>query len=316
MTQQQTANPIPCPTDIQSPDAGLLSLGNRLRKAWLAYTALGTLADGKAQDEAYATCKDIVEAIEAEPAYTLQGFAVKALAIQWCHMGEDCPIDLTQGEPQPCTDMRLANDILRGLLATRIKALEQAPGGGSSVSISKDQMDFRVYHYTDARWISLADDNYGIGYMQATENAGTQNDPIFEWENRGWLYRSGEKLASIDMMCRPTNNTEVADWEVIIAALTLNDPNRLYGSGVNADSQRTATVLSRFLFMASSEGGTGPYVTQPNRQYARRIDVDWVAPSDWSQIRIFGRPVRTGTASTRYAYPASFDMTTFPTPRN
>lgn len=103
-----------------SADAALVALGEQLEAAWAATTA----ADEKYRDDlspeaeaiteaSYEAAAAIVHQIETVPASTIDGLRVKARAIQWCY--DIDPVDLVID--QNTTDLRIANSIIRDLLA-------------------------------------------------------------------------------------------------------------------------------------------------------------------------------------------------------
>jgi hypothetical protein len=96
------------------PDAELLRLGRELEEAWARERA--TVRPAASDDEVNAVfnvASEIVGEIEALPATTLEGLRVKTRALSWCHDGEG--IDFR--DEQDTTDLKLANGIVRDLLA-------------------------------------------------------------------------------------------------------------------------------------------------------------------------------------------------------
>jgi len=102
-------------TELQHPDARLIRLGGTLKAAWAAMDALPQYSDDV--EAAFDRYSAIVKQIEAVTPHTLEGFGVKALAIQWCHCGG--PVDLSTGpaHENPTTDIRLAHSIIADLAA-------------------------------------------------------------------------------------------------------------------------------------------------------------------------------------------------------
>jgi len=103
-----------------SADAALLALGEQLEAAWAATTAAyekyrddPSLEAGVITDVADKAAAAIVHQIEAVPASTIDGLRVKARAVQWCYDAD--PVDLAVD--RSTTDLRLANSIIRDLLA-------------------------------------------------------------------------------------------------------------------------------------------------------------------------------------------------------
>lgn len=104
---------LPCPADpqITSPDAGLLTLRNALLDAWEEEFATSSPAFGNAPERAAKRASEIARRMIETRAYTLEGLQAKAVAVLWCHAGEDIAL----GDEQT-TDVRLAQSILTDLL--------------------------------------------------------------------------------------------------------------------------------------------------------------------------------------------------------
>jgi len=103
-----------------SADAALIALGEELETAWAAeiaayaqYRGDFSLEHEAITDAAYEATKAVILRIEAVPASTMEGLRVKARAVQWCYDAD--PVDLAVD--QSTTDLRLANSIIRDLLA-------------------------------------------------------------------------------------------------------------------------------------------------------------------------------------------------------
>lgn len=109
------ATAVASPQDVlaegaMSEDSVLLALGGHLQKAWTEQRRLeGT---GIEFEAAWNEVSAVVGRIETLPARTLDGLAIKALAVSWCHSGE-WPIEL---KDDPTTDIRLAQSIITDLL--------------------------------------------------------------------------------------------------------------------------------------------------------------------------------------------------------
>ena len=108
------------PIGPASADAALVALGEELEAAWAATTAAyekyrddPSLEAGVITDVADKAAAAIVHQIEAVPASTIDGLRVKARAVQWCYDAD--PVDLAVD--RSTTDLRLANSIIRDLLA-------------------------------------------------------------------------------------------------------------------------------------------------------------------------------------------------------
>jgi len=110
------AHVSPPSTDI---DAELIELGRKLKTAWRIENAVCQALENVRGKEAWAkitavcdATRSIVHRIEAIKAHSLAGINTKALALAWCHAGEE----LEDMEDQP-TDARLAAGLLRDLIA-------------------------------------------------------------------------------------------------------------------------------------------------------------------------------------------------------
>lgn len=158
----------------------------------------------------------------------------------------------------------------------------------------------RVYCYTDTRWISLSDDNYGQNTENASESAGTGADPIYEWEVQGLPFRKGDKINFMDIRAR-TNSTEITDMEIYMVYLTPNPITR-WETGFDNDSEDSFEVVYRDFWKNPTGGEENETLSGAlNDRMKRKIDLDYTCPED-GEFRIFFKPVGTLTA-TRYFYP-------------
>jgi len=151
----------------------------------------------------------------------------------------------------------------------------------------------RVYGYTNNRWVTNSDDNYGPAYYQFNENAGTAVDPIAEWEHMGDMILPGTRIKSLTIAGK-TNNTQFADMEVY-GLLRKPDPITRWETGMDNDGEDTVTDLCRGLFRTSGEylhtGLSNDFLLQ-------KWNFDVVA-NDVSMLSIYFKPVGVITA-TRY----------------
>jgi len=94
-----------------------MQLGTEFESAWSDERKLNRnpRATDAAHEKSYARVSRIVRLIERTPAHTLAGLRVKARAVAWCHAGVDT-ISLARN---PTTDVRLAQSIVRDLIALR-----------------------------------------------------------------------------------------------------------------------------------------------------------------------------------------------------
>jgi hypothetical protein len=97
-------------------NTALLKAGAEFERLWAIEVAAkpsGSDGDWSRWDEAYEETRSVVHGIVAIPACSMAGMKIKARAIQWCH-GADI-LDVGANET---TDARLANSLIRDLLAT------------------------------------------------------------------------------------------------------------------------------------------------------------------------------------------------------
>lgn len=114
------------------------------------------------------------------------------------------------------------------------------PSGGAPSLIANTG---RFYLYTDFRWVTDSDDNYGPGYYQFAESGGTGADPVLEWEWSGFQVPAGRTVKSFCLTAR-ANNTQVTDVEIGLYARRPTDP-AARSSGFDADGEMTNDELWR-----------------------------------------------------------------------
>ncbi len=105
-------------------DAELMRLSREFEAAW-ADEKIADAVEGF-DEPAYYRVSGIVGAIVEAPAASLAGLIVKARALFWLHSG-DVDGEVFGGDVEPTTDMRLAWQLLRGVLA--LGCLDQAKLG-------------------------------------------------------------------------------------------------------------------------------------------------------------------------------------------
>lgn len=155
----------------------------------------------------------------------------------------------------------------------------------------------RTYFYSDLRWISWADDNYGHQTENASESAGTGVNPIFEWENRGIPFKAGDVIKSIEVRGR-VNNTEITDIEMY---LVYCHPTSLLTATTGMDNDNELTTIDLYRDMWKTPlNGQLPFTHPINDEAIRVIDLDYTVLRD-GDLRLFYKPVGANTA-TRYFY--------------
>lgn len=166
----------------------------------------------------------------------------------------------------------------------------------SSASASKYRYMYsgRTYCYTDLRWVTSMDDNYGWSYYQNNESGGTGVDPIGEWEHQGIPVPSGTKLKKVWIKGR-VNNVEVTDIQIAIYGVTPSTADRWTGVGVDTDSEVVSTEIHRNTFFTPVAGGT-PFTGATNDIHLRKIDLDYTFTED-AELRIYYKPVGVLTAN-------------------
>lgn len=157
----------------------------------------------------------------------------------------------------------------------------------------------RVYGYSDERWISIHDDQYGSNYYQYAENAGTGSMPIDEWEHNGIIIPAGYKLKNFYLLGR-TNSTQYTDLRICIKEILPNPLSR-FATGYDSDVEITGNVLSDVLFKDMVQNQTGQSFSGiMNEKHLGVANIDHVF-SDTCELRLYIKPVGNLT-STRYFY--------------
>lgn len=154
----------------------------------------------------------------------------------------------------------------------------------------------RFYLYADNRWVTNSDDNYGVGYFQFQESAGSSTNPTAEWEHFGTFIPSGRTVKKLHLIGR-ASNVEVTDLEIHIILRRPNDID-IWNSGLNSDAEDNDIVLYRDFFFAPAGGGD-VFTNSITHTHKRTIDLDALVDED-SFLSIYVRPV--GTLATTYYF--------------
>lgn len=167
----------------------------------------------------------------------------------------------------------------------RVTTLENA-GSASTFQINKSG---RMYCYSDARWVTNSDDNYGATYYQWQESGGTGADPIQEVEHKGEFVRAGTIVKEFSMFGRGLDVNTVSDIEVMI---TYTNPNgRWDGIGLDSDGEDSHTTLHRSFWLAGGSGNPDWSNVPINDHLRRTFNCgDFVVPAD-GDLRIYLKPV-------------------------
>ncbi len=154
----------------------------------------------------------------------------------------------------------------------------------------------RIYCYTDLRWISLFDDNYGANTENASEPAWTWTEPIVEWENKWMMLFPGERIDKLTIQLRNTN-TEVSDFEIRLILKTPTAWHEYEKREIAVDSDYTQEVLFAWNYTEAS------MLWSSNRMSRKTIPLSKNITDDCELVLLM-KPIWTLTA-TRYTQ-ASF----------
>lgn len=149
----------------------------------------------------------------------------------------------------------------------------------------------RFYGYTDNRWVTESDDNYGVGYYQWNESGTTAAEPVVENEHMGMYMPAGTVLRKLNWMSRSNNNT-ITDFEIRIYHRKPNPVTR-WETGIDSDAEMTNTLLY--------SGNWSDFTVSVNSNDTSRIIIDFgdIEFADAGMLSIYVKPIGTLTA-TRY----------------
>lgn len=160
----------------------------------------------------------------------------------------------------------------------------------------------RLYFYSDARWVTPNDANYGPAYYQWNETCGTAADPTIRPYRKGTWLKAGTKIKDITVGLRVNTNSTtngIADVEFLFGIEYPTDPVRfLTGADNNNEMSRDQILRSAYY----SPGGLLPTITSPKNDETRRFfsGLDYVTQND-GMFFMAAKPTRAGTGtSTRY----------------
>lgn len=177
-----------------------------------------------------------------------------------------------------------------------------ADGGGSYKQYH--QIFGRMYCYSDNRWVTTTNKQYGHSLYQYSTSAGAASDPLIEWENMSLYLPAGSKIKGLTILGY-ANDTEITDIE-IHGDLRTPDATRLdggsvpIGGGYDADNEDTHTTVHRDFYANPTGGGTAFTGGDMRDKRRRHVDLDVSATED-SLLSLYLRPVGTLTG-TRYFY--------------
>jgi len=158
----------------------------------------------------------------------------------------------------------------------------------------------RFYVYTDYRWVTPFDDNYGHAYYQWAESGGTGANPIIEWEHQGLIIPPGTRVTNFKMFGRATS-TQFTDWQIRLYKVVPSTTGRWEGVGVDNDAEIVSTELHNDLFYAPAVGTamTGAINDRHMREVDLSSNTDAEFP-DLGELRLYIKPVGTAVTATRY----------------
>lgn len=167
----------------------------------------------------------------------------------------------------------------------------QGPAGPNSPSLILQSG--RAYCYTDLRWVTGSDDNYGTSYYQFNESGGTGLEPVVEWEHQGQLIPQGRTLRNLYIAGR-CNNVELTDVQIYIV-MKHPTPITRWQTGYDNDGEDVVTVLYNDLWMTPTGGGT-IFTGATNDARMRSITLDHTV-SETGYFSIYYKPVGALTAN-------------------
>jgi len=156
----------------------------------------------------------------------------------------------------------------------------------------------RFYCYSDNRWITSGDDNYGSNYYQFAESGGTKTDPVIEWEQQGVMVARGETIRKFTINAR-ANSNDVDDFQIQLVARYPKNSDK-WRSGLTGDGNMTNEVIADDLFFdpVDTTNWDLPFSGNMNTFHRRTVSVDYQFPTDgW--LSLFIKPIGD-ISSTRY----------------
>lgn len=161
----------------------------------------------------------------------------------------------------------------------------------------------RVYCYTDNRWVTDSDDNYGVNYYQFAESAGTGVDPIIEWEHKGILLPAGTRLGKM-MFVGNSTTLEVTDLEIMVVFRQPDNISR-WGSGIDADGEMVNTTIYRNFLKTPNKSIA--FTGNTNDHLKRDLFLDYTLPAD-GFVSIYFKPVGAITSNRYYRIAYTYEV--------
>lgn len=175
-------------------------------------------------------------------------------------------------------------------------------GSGDSTYVLEDSG--RVYLYNNERWVTPYDDQYGFGYYQNAESAGTGPDPLEEWEHMGRYVRAGTIVHELSIIGRINDATNQQDLRIWVGFRAPNPISRWDETGFDGDSEDVSTEMFNDLWLNPEESPL-PYPTATgavNDQYRRTISFDpFICPTD-GYLMLYFKAISNPTGDTETDY--------------
>lgn len=153
----------------------------------------------------------------------------------------------------------------------------------------------RVYCYSDKRWVTDSDDNYGVNYYQFQESGTTSANPIIEWEHKGVLLNQGAVIRTIDIAGH-SNSPEIEDMEILIAFRYPTNVSS-WNTGFSTDATMTNVIIHRDFFY-NAVSSVPVFTGNSALLRKRKIFLNYKAVAD-GFLSVYFKPVGINTV-TRY----------------
>ena len=146
----------------------------------------------------------------------------------------------------------------------------------------------RFTSYTNGRWITDSDDQYGTNFHQLQEGAGSQSDPIFEWEHMGVPLPSGVLIEKLLFNCR-SNNIQTSDFELVVVERKPKNSDG-WKTGVDADNEMKNTIIYRDTYSNSVGIGGVSFSGAMNDMHSANIPINHTTTAD-CMLSIYIKPI-------------------------
>jgi len=154
--------------------------------------------------------------------------------------------------------------------------------------------------FTDNRWTTDSDDNYGLNQFQFNENCGTGIEPIIEWEHMGILLPENRIIKNLKFAGK-SNNNQVSDLEIRVVYKYPN-PITNWKTGMDNDNEQTIdTLFSGNYLDATMTGNMNDFML-------KEIDLGDFETPEIGMLCIYLRPVGTITATRYYRATYTYEI--------